>query len=264
MATQKKENGRVIQPTALDGFELATKKTMRRMIISVAGQEKQGKTRFGLTAPGPIALFNLDIGLEGVIDQFVDKKEIQVADFNYRDATKPSEWEEMWERMKKAYYTALSSPRIRSLVVDTASELWELVRLARFGKLDRVQPYHYGPVNAEFRDLIRKSYDSNKNVILLHKMKREYIDDKATGNYERSGFGDTPYLVQANLLTWRITGMDRLTGGKREDGYTGFGITVVDCRQQAELAATELLEPMNSFPFFASQVYPDTEISEWE
>ena len=264
MAINRKET-KVEQPSPVEGFERASKAKYRRLIISVEGQEKQGKTRFGLTAPGPIALFNLDIGLEGVIDQFVDTKEILVADFNYRDATKASEWEEMWERMKKAYYNALSSPKIRSLVVDTASELWELARLARFGKLDKVQPYHYGPVNAEFRDLIRKSYESNKNVILLHKMKKEYMDDKYTGNYERSGFGDTPYLVQANLATWRITAMDKLGGGKgREDGYTGFGITIKDCRQTSELASTELLEPMNTFPFFATSVFPDMEVSEWE
>ena len=54
-------------------------------------------------------------------------------------------------------------------------------------------------------------------------------------------------------------------GGKaREDGYKGFGITIRDCRQNSELAGQEYLEPLNGFPTFASQVFPDSEEKDWE
>ncbi len=52
-------------------------------------------------------------------------------------------------------FKALESKEIKSIVIDTASEAWELVRLARFGKLTQVMPQHYGPVNTEFRDMIK-------------------------------------------------------------------------------------------------------------
>jgi hypothetical protein len=264
VATRKPEEKTSMGP--LEGFTEANNEEKLRLVLNVEGMEKCGKTHFALTAPGPIAVIDMDIGLEGVISKFTLQKKIYVASFNYRDATTPDEWEKMWVKMKTAYMDALASKSIRTVIADTATEWWELVRMARFGKLAQVKPHHYAPVNAEFRDLLRKAYDTDKNLILIHKQKKEYTGDPGswTGNMERAGFGDIGYAVQANILSWRITALDEIYGKGREDGYKGFGITVRDCRQQAELAGTELLEPLNTFPVLASQVFPSTDQSEWE
>jgi hypothetical protein len=249
----------------LEGFEKAQKtEKKKRTIIGVEGLEKEGKTSFALSAPGPIALFNMDIGLEGVVEKYIDEKEILVADFDYRDATSASEWVEMWERIKKAFLAAGKNKDIRTVVLDTATEMWELLRLARFGKLTQVQPYHYGPVNTEYRDLIRKIYDTDKNLILLHKMKSEYINDKSTGEMIRSGFADTGYLTQINIRVWRrnLAQDGRSVNLKINDGT--FGLTVADCRQKADVAGVELTDPLNTFPMLMTQVYPETDSEEWE
>lgn len=237
--------------SGLTGFTKAVKSDKKRLILSLEGQEKMGKTTFALSAPGPIALFDLDIGLEGVLDKVIGKKEIYVASFDYRDATNQQEWLDQWEALKKAYYSALKDKEIRTLVIDTASELWELVRLARFGKLAQVQPHHYGPVNTEFRDFLRKAYDVNKNLILLHKRKAEYVNNQKTGGMERAGFSDIGYLVQVNIICWRDVEGD------------GFGLTVKDCRQTPELAGYQMTEPMNTFPFLAAMVLPETSPDDW-
>ena len=236
----------------LQGFEPAKRTGFKRLIISAEGLEKSGKTTFGLSAPGPIALFDLDIGTEGVVDKVLDAKKIIIASVNYRDATNQTEWLAMWEKAKKAWYDALkaSIKEVRTLLGDTWTEMWELARLARFGKLTQVMPHQYGPVNAEFRDMIKRAYDTEKNVILIHKQKEEYINDKNTGRMKRSGFGDIGYLVQVNLEVWRRKGE--------------FGLTVKDCRQEASLAGEEFVDPMNTFPFLASQVYPGTSEEDWE
>ena len=255
------------EKAVIPGFEKAKKSSLseKRLIMSIEGKEKSGKTTLALTAPGPIALFNMDIGLEGVIEKFVEEKDIIVAEFDYRDATSANEWVEMWERMKKMFDLALKNKSVRSIVFDTATEMWELCRLARFAKLTQVQPYHYGPVNAEFRDLIRKVYKTNKNLILVHKLKAEYLNDKRTGEMERSGFGDTGYLTQVNVRCWR-----RLEVGKAVSlnpdgaGEEGFGLTVLECRPNAAVAQMELETPLSTFPFLATQIYPDTEEEYWE
>ena len=246
------------------GFDEANTNEVLRLILNVEGAEKEGKTHFALTAPGPIALIDMDIGLEGVVSKFSKQKKIFVASFNYHEATSPDEWEKMWVKMKTGFLDALASKTIRTLISDTATEMWELCRMAAFGKLAQVKPHHYAPVNAEFRDLIRKAYDSDKNLILIHKQKKEYKNEQWTGHMERAGFGDVGYAVQANVVSWRITALDEVYGKGREDGYKGFGITVRDCRQQAELAGLELLEPMNAFPFLATQVFPGTDTDIWE
>jgi hypothetical protein len=249
---------------ALEGFTEASTEEKLRLILNVEGQEKEGKTHFALTAPGPIALIDMDIGLEGVVSKFTKQKKVYVASFNYHEATSPDEWEKMWLKMKQAFMDSLTSKTIRTLICDTATEMWELLRMARFGKLAQVKPHHYAPVNAEFRDLLRKSYDSDKNLILIHKQKKEYVDEKWTGNMERAGFSDIGYAVQANIISWRVTALDETYGKGREDEFKGFGITVRDCRQASELAGTELLEPLNTFPVFASQVFPESEERDWE
>ena len=143
--------------------------------------------------------------------------------------------------------------KVRTVVMDTASEVWELLRMAAFGKLDHVMPHHYGPVNAEYRGLLRMAYVSDKNLILLHKVKNEYINDKRTGNYERAGFTDTGFMVQVNVRCWR-----RLNGDKQ----LVFGMTIDDSRQNADVAGMELEGEMCSFPMLAS-VVTGTDMEKW-
>ena len=262
VASRKPTQG--IKSEMVPGFEEVNIEDILRIILNVEGMEKGGKSHFALTAPGPIGLIDMDTGLEGVVNKFSKQKKIYRAFFNYHNATDQKEWDTMWGKMKQAFFDLYSTKAIRTVIVDTASEMWELCRMANFGKLAQVKPHHYAPVNAEFRDLIRKAYDSDKNLILIHKQKKEYVDEKWTGNMERAGFGDIGYAVQANIISWRVTVLDEQYGKAREDGYKGFGITVKDSRQNSELAGQEIMEPLNTFPQFAAMVFPDSDAEYWE
>lgn len=242
------------QQRVIQGFERAKKSNLRRMVIAVEAMDGEGKTTFGLSAPGPIALFDMDIGLEGVIDKWVDLKEIQRASFSYKDATSREEWIAGWEKMKKLYYVALADPHIKTLLWDTETEGWDLIRMARLGSLSlhKDHAYKWGPVNTEFRDLIRSVYETDKNLILLRKMKEQYIDDNWTGKYDPAGFKDIRSLIQVRLRSWRD-----------EEGT--FGLTVMQkCRQNASIVGMDFVEPMNTFPFVAAEVFGDTSPEEWE
>ena len=52
----------------------------RRLVMRISAHEKDGKTHFGLTAPPPIGVMNIDRGLEGVVEKFAKVKEIHVSD----------------------------------------------------------------------------------------------------------------------------------------------------------------------------------------
>jgi hypothetical protein len=216
-----------VKQETLSGFTRASDSTgvKSRLIVSVSGMEKQGKTHFALTAPDPMALFDMDMGLEGVVQKF-SKKTIWTADYKIIP-NDPNSWEVTWEKLRSSYKQVLTNQAIRTVVVDTATEQWELLRLARFGKLTQVMPHNYGPVNAEYREMIRQAYLSDKNLVLIHKMKNEYLNDKRTGRKERAGFADTAFLVQMNVEVWRDA-----------DGV--FGLTIVDSRQNPDLCGMEL------------------------
>lgn len=226
----------------LKGFEKADKSIQRKLILSVEGQEKEGKTHFGLTAPGPIAFFDMDIGTEGVVQKFLDEKEVWTKRYDFKDVMNQDHWVVTWEEFKTDYKATVRARTIGTVIVDTMTEAWELARLARFGRIEQVKPHHYGPVNAEFRDLIRNAYDGMTHVILIHKMKGEYVNDKYTGRRVRAGFSDMGFLVQMSVRVWRD-----------EDG---FHLRILDSRHDADLVGMELAGPMLNFETLLELVIP--------
>ena len=234
----------------------------KRLIMSVEGLHGCGKTNFSLTAPGPVAVHNFDDGLEGVVEKFIDKKKIYP--FHYRipqsialpgtpagnslsDSAK-----KIWEEFVLNFRASL--PDMGTVVVDTGSESWELARLARLGKLTQVLPHQYTAVNAEFRELLRLGYRYGCNVILLHKLKKEYLNDKPTGNYEKSGFGDVDFIVQTTLRAYK---------DPKGEGLDRFRMKVSKCRPNPLLEETEFVGEQINFPFIASAI-TGTESEEWK
>lgn len=226
---------------SLPGFSKVTpeKSKSNRLIVSITGEQKTGKTHFALTAPGPIAYFDLDIGTEGVIHKFAGDKEILAKRFLFDD--KASEIvAKLFEEFKKDYYAALNAPKIKTIVIDTMSDVWEFIRLARFGKLTQIMPVRYAEVNSEMRKFIRDAFLKDKTLILLHKVREEYKNNSPTGKMKIAGFSEVPFLVQVNLETFI-------------DPEVGNSFRFVDCRQNPELRGLEL--PAMDFDQVLEMVY---------
>ena len=239
-------------PAFLPGFTRAQSVVKRRLILSVEGLEGCGKTRFTLTAPAPIAFINFDYGLEGIVEPFQEQKPIYVAtvklNFTAGSREKIIEAaEKELDAVETNYQTALK--QARTIVIDTGSELWELLRLAAFGKLDKVMPHQYAEVNQQMTRLIKLAYDSEANLILTHRLKEQWVNDKRTGLYEFAGMKDIPFLVQAHARLWT-------------DG-DGYHLKVGTCRQNAGVVGLELVNGMISFPALAGFVFPDSEEKDW-
>ena len=251
-------------------FKPATESSKRRLIVCVQGLEKKGKTHFALTAPDPIAFMSLDIGTEGVIDKFINgehgAKEIYLSEYrNFVVRNGKGEIDENrttdgaikeWARFTSDYDAALNMG-VRTIIIDTASEMWELLRLSAFGKLAQVPSHLYGPVNGTMREFVRKAYDHDVNLFLLHKVKKQYVGRDWSGNYERAGFGDMGFLAQIVVECGRNPLDKRGNGGE-------FTLKVLDCRQNAELVGEEYEGEMVNFPMLACDVMPGTTPDEWE
>lgn len=268
-------------PVKIGGsYQIANQPGKRRLVVAVDGLEKEGKTNFLLTAPGPLAYQSLDTGDEGVIEKFQTEKTIWKATYGLKIDKKEDTASVMakvlpeWERFISDYKAALdgiTKGTVRTIGWDTGSEAWAALRLARFGKLTQIMPHHYTGLNTEYRNLVREIFDTAGNMVILHKLKAEWLDNPATGKggktgrYERDGFGETGYLVQVNILAWREK--DPETGMK-----TGpFHITIKDCRQNPAIAGLDLTTDPNdpesgmaNFSTLASFVYPDTTPDDWK
>jgi hypothetical protein len=195
-------------------------------------------------------------------------------------------------RFRNTYLRVLREPvvkvggrsvKARTVVVDTGSECWELLRLCEFGKISQVKPHHYTEVNGLMRDIVRAGFDSDVNVIWLHKLKAEWKDNaegkgRKTGVLERHGFEGMSYLVQANLLAYRVAanlqtdtvvkwksgeGMFEVPISPRDDGDMGFRLVIGNSRHDPGLEGLTLQNDMIDFRTIAQMMLPHTAVEDW-
>ncbi len=219
------------------GFDDTVQEPRRRLIISSEGREKTGKSHFGLTGPAPIIYLNIDIGTEGVVEKFQNEgKRVLIYDVRVPKESSKEIWSSMWTdfklRVRKLY-----SLKSGTVLWDTATEAYELARLAHFGRLTEVKPSDYSVVNNEWRDVLRTAYDSDMNTVFIHKTKavwRMVANSRGgssltkTNDFELSGFSEMGYMAQVNLVHLR----------EDTDAGTVFSVCVKDCRNNPGIAGT--------------------------
>lgn len=226
------------------GFSDDYVETPRRLIASLSGREKTGKTHFALTAPEPIFFINVDIGTEGVVNKFQDAgKKIYIYDLRVPKTASKDIYVPMWENLK-TIFSRVYSLKSGTVIVDTDTETYELARLAKFGKLSQIMPQHYTEVNSEYREVLRQAYDSPMNSVFIHKMKPKYVNNARTSEYEPSGFGDMEYNSQINLICYR--------DDSSEDKFSVF---IKDCRTNPNVNGEYLRGEMCNFDFLLSLVH---------
>lgn len=258
----------VPQDLAKLGFEVPSITDKPRLLVGSQGLDKTGKTEFWLSAPGPIGCINLDIGLEGVVEKWTKRgKKVWVATYNIPPVGangKPltqNDYIQFFLKTRAAYEGMLTNKDIRTVVVDTGSDWWELAKLAEFGKVNPAVDIKqaYQALNQLFRSLIRRAYDTDKNLIITHKMKEKYtskvgangkaIDSWDGSSYKKVGFGEDHYLIQVNVEhTFR-------------DGQ--FGIKILNCRHDMSLAGYEMAGEECNFTGLGQLIYPDSKAEDW-
>jgi hypothetical protein len=242
-------------------FKLADETELYRLIVRSYGPEKSGKSHFALTGPGPVAIQSFDIGMEGVVEKFRrEGKEVRYTEYEFDKQDQSQEAAiEIRDRFIEDYELALTMAR--TIQWDTETELWELFRYAEFGEMSDA-PKNYVALNAKYRDLIQRAYDSHVNLQLIQKVKERWGTIKKvnrdgrsvdspypTGEMEPTGFKEAGYIVQANLShSWNVE--------------RGFVVNVLNCRQNMGVAGQEY-EAL-TWPELGQLVFPDSEESDWE
>lgn len=246
-------------PKGFDKVDSTIKK--RRLVMRVGGLEKNGKTHFALTAPAPIAVVDMDRGLEGVVEKFADAKDIYIKSFRNMPVKTREDHEQKWDAFLKCHDMVLGDPDIRTVIWDTDTELWEMARLAYFGRLTQVKPHHYSDVNSMIRKLIDDFFDSEKNLVSICQYKKQYVkkskdsDDGAwNGQYEPAGFKGFPYIAQVNIRM-RLGVEDKIVIPRAE---------IRNCRQNMSLVGEVFKGEMADFPFVASMIVEGTAPEDWE
>jgi len=251
------------------GFAKDDPKERIHLVSSIEGQTSTGRSHLACTAPGPIAFIDMDYNSDPVRAKFkAQGKQIYYAKHmipgkvrHMKPTGKMGQFKgtyvkaavDTWAAVTEDYYWALE--HARTVVVDTATELWELCRLAHllpeWGRIEHIKSHHYTPLNTDFRNLLRAGYESDANVILTHKVKKEYKGDSWSGKYERAGFGDIDFVCQVNMLTM-------------VDKYGDFTVKILKCTQNPSLVGEVLEYPMNTIPMIGQMVFPNSKGGDWK
>lgn len=200
-------------PTGFRTFADLTPK--RTLIVMSYGMDGTGKTDHALrTGPEPVFHIITDPNAEAVHKRVAREtgREMHYFMLDYNRADVPglrgkadaevkASWQADWKKFTDAYRSALSL-RQGTLVIDTATEEYELQRLAEFGRISQ-RGQNYGPINREQKDLMRAAYESDLNVIFVHKMRKVYKGegDNAswTGEWEPACWSDMRFEVEVRL-----------------------------------------------------------------
>ena len=181
-----------------------------RLSIASRGRTKCGKTHFALmTTPQPVAYIMLDPGSVKLAQKAASMGRIILPKFIEHSKKETKEIaEKLWKDYRASLRTVMATKAIRTLVVDTITEVWELLQLAEFGKLKQNNKWAYGGLNAEFAGLIDELYYTRPdlNLVFIQKVKKEYSaltkdgEEKWDGkSYYAQGYSGLDYLVDLSI-----------------------------------------------------------------
>ena len=278
------------------GFE-AISRSQRRLICNLQSTRKSvGKTRFAFTAPKPIGYISVEIGgEEGAADEFIPAGAesfdgIQIARIhmgapeypdpaNFNTSTKDGAKdydaavsaavqnvaEPAYASFFAAYETSLAN--MRTTVIDTGTDLYQLARLANFGRLEKIPQLAYAQVKREFAKMVDDAFQvPGHNLIWIHHLK-EKGEVTAAGKWQQNGEygldGCSTVLdkVQANIEFWR----EDLTEDDPETGMrVRFNCSIVDSRH-SPLAMGKQFQTLDiSFADVAMTILSGTKREDWQ
>lgn len=247
------------KPDKFARFKKADNTLKHRIIANSVGEVGTGKTHFWLTAPGPIVVQTMDLGLEGVVEPFTAQKDIYVADYDIGQTIGESfthaKAVESRNKFIEDFEDAIQ--KAHTIIWDRETDVFRLFQFAEFGTDDAygaAPPKDWDKLKDTIRRMIAMAKASDVNFGLIQGMRNEW--KKAgkvmgqTGARIASGMEDIDALVHINLFHVRegkdfsiSVGKSRGPGAGDVQGETFAGI---------------------DFPTLAQLIFPDSQAEDWE
>lgn len=246
-------------------FQRASDESRHRLIGASSGEVGSGKTYFWMTARNPVVFFSLDLGLEGVVDPYLQKnpkKEIRVWEREWMPTEETSQEEAITLRDEflADFEYAVQNVGNGTVVLDKETQFWELFRYAEFGAPNDA-PRNYPALNQRFSRVINIVKATDANAGFIQAMSDEWVTVKKreggtkgqfSGNRQRDGFKKLAELVHLDLFHRRDEG-DMWVDVKKSRGPGAM-----DVQDQSYLASE------TPFADLAVLIFPETSQEDWE
>lgn len=260
------------------GFVIPTPQLKKRVIWSIEGPGKSGKTDLACAAPGDILYLPFDINYKDTVDKARarGKKIYEPEGGMYRrifaQGIAPKEVgdvaKENYQRFLKDLHKGFKSG-FRTIVIDTATEVWQTFVEMRYGKTSQIPMHLWGPLYFEFGNDLKMALDVKEgrdtNLLLLHQLKDEYVDSgqkdekgnnkqKKSGAQVLDGCKKMEYFVQAFLRT------------RFDEETNQFFASFRVCTQNMKLCGQEFEIPDDGtgFQMLAMEAMPNVDPEMWE
>jgi hypothetical protein len=262
-----------------------------KLMLSACAEPGNGKTEFGCSGTGEIAFFSVDSNTREIVEESmkrqgrsdIELKEYVMPPVMFGDAFEDQGREDIKARATEvlAQFADDVKPIVRRelrrmpshVVIDTATEFYELALLADHGRAVQLLPELRTKTNYKWKSFLQALKNSGCHVTLLHLLGPRYEDVKTRvqgggekmervkvpGEYDRRGFSGTSKEVGAEIHIYRDTARD-------PDLEKQFGIKIVKCNIRPLLVGRDYWGVKRgmrvaSFNYVASKVYPQ---ATWE
>jgi len=241
-----------------------------RLLCAVRAPTKAGTTRFALTAPkeNGILFCNFDRPLRDNVPDLA--KLVGKAELIEMDCTN---WlrggaEDVQARAKKVVMNVKNAAHqaikdgVSTVVIDKATDLHDALPWAAFGAAEKVMRSgakmwkDKTPQNTYWKNFLQpfKASNCKTNLVLVHRTKDEYVDDKPSGETVPRGYEDIAYECTVNVELLK----DRTIEGPKK-----FKLVVTDCTFNTTIEGDELSGKMVNFCDLAMLIAPESEPEDW-
>lgn len=252
------------------GARKLTADPVRRVVWLVAGPAKTGKSFLAFDSPGPQGYINIDKGEEGTIEPFLETKDIYGVDIRLtRDMIANANVEITKLKCEPLLVAALTAfdemvlgdagKGLRSVIVDTWTEFFQLGCFARIGKDKQIMPVERTKVNGIYSSLIHNALYGKRNVILLAKT------SEWEGVTKIAGYNQSDGLVQTVIWTDKTFKRVKDENGKLVQRRV-YTYKVTDCRQNSDIEGEQFdSDELGDHPFaqLASMIVLGTKARDW-
>jgi hypothetical protein len=180
-------------------------------------------------------------GLEGVIE---DATDVHVAVYDWKKSLRQDDAKIVMRELEDDILSARDLAR--TVVIDKATELWQAIRLAEFGRLSKERSRNYESANIRMSEILRHFVDSDTNLLLIHDRADNYEGDTKIGT-KRAGFAGTEGIV-------------RHAASFAKNPFT---MEVTKATTNWDLVGTQFAGDEINFLNYASQAVPQVDPERW-
>lgn len=225
------------------------------MILAIWGRTKTFKTALSMSFPKPLIVYDFDLGAYRAVpvhQEAYDQGLIDIREYPYPlqfQLPKVTGIVELWFEWLKDYTETLRDDSIQTIVIDTATQLYQLVRHCFLQRLQevqiadaekagkpiesikfrqRLQPVEYAEPYNRLDQIVYAAKAAKKHLVLIHNSRKEYQKvlgesmARATGAEELDGYRKTGEMVEMVVKMTRETG--KLAVAEIEKSGLGVGM----------------------------------------